>query len=257
MTNPSNNPLPVPTIIFEDEWLIALNKPAGWVVNRAESVREATIQDWLETSFPALYAISQTQLNKTFIDRSGVAHRLDKETSGVLLVAKNSRSLASVMALFKKRLMTKHYTALVHGKVQPSKGFVRLPMARNIYNRSQFSVDPLGKTAHTDYVVVSHYTKPQGQAHNQNYSLLKLAPKTGRTHQIRVHCKYIGHPLVSDALYASKNQLVVDLTWCSRHFLHASNLAFVHPETQQMIRFEAPLPDDLQVALAHLNKTKT
>lgn len=253
MTIQSNN-VPVPTIIFEDEWLIALNKPAGWVVNRAESVREATLQDWLETSFPALYAIAQTQLSKTFIDRSGVAHRLDKETSGVLLVAKNPHALASVMELFKKRLMTKHYTALVHGNVQPSTGFVRLPLARNIYNRSQFSVDPLGKNAHTDYEVVSHYTKPQAEAHNQHYSLLKLAPKTGRTHQIRVHCKYIGHPLVSDALYASKNQLVVDLNWCPRHFLHASNIAFVHPETQQTIRFEAPLPDDLQGALASLEK---
>jgi 23S rRNA pseudouridine1911/1915/1917 synthase len=241
-----------PTIIFEDAWFMAVNKPAGWVVNRAESVRDVTIQDWLETQFAPLYSLPQSLANKTFLDRSGIAHRLDKDTSGVLLVAKNPQSLAKAMDLFKRRKMTKQYTALVHGKVEPKKGFVRLPMARNIYNRAQFSIDPLGKTAHTDYILVAYYLKPDLDQHNSNYSLLSLAPKTGRTHQIRVHCKYIGHPLVADALYTSKNQLPIDLTWCPRHFLHAGKLAFVHPETNQEVSFDAPLPEDLLTSLAKL-----
>lgn len=241
-----------PTIIYEDEWLLVLNKPAGWVVNRAESVHETTIQDWLETQYEFLYNLSLDQHTKTFLDRSGIAHRLDKDTSGVLLAAKNPNTLTKVMDLFKKRRMTKHYVALVHGNVSPSAGFVRLPMARNIYNRHQFTVDPLGKTAHTDYLVMSGYAKPNAATHHNHYSLLQLAPKTGRTHQIRVHSKYIGHPLVSDALYTSKNQLAIDLTWCPRHFLHAATLAFVHPETERHVLFEAPLPDDLHLALKHL-----
>jgi 23S rRNA pseudouridine1911/1915/1917 synthase len=243
-----------PSIIFEDEWFMAVNKPAGWVVNRAESVHDRTIQDWLETTYPSLYNLSPNGSNKTFLDRSGIAHRLDKETSGVLLVAKNPDSLAKAMDLFKRRLMTKQYMALAHGFVEPQKGFVRLPMARNIYNRAQFSIDPLGKSAHTDYHVSAYYTKPDAPEHFAKYSLLSLAPKTGRTHQIRVHCKYIGHPLVADALYTSKNQLPLDLAWCPRHFLHAGSLTFVHPETQVKVTFESPLPNDLVTALATLVK---
>lgn len=243
-----------PTIIFEDEWFMAVNKPAGWVVNRAESVHDATIQDWLETAYAPRYNVSPDQSNKTFLDRSGIAHRLDKDTSGVLLVAKNPHTLAKAMDLFKRRLMKKQYIALVHGFVEPQKGFVRLPMARNIYNRAQFSIDPLGKTAHTDYSVSAYYQKPDLTEHHSKYSLVSLAPKTGRTHQIRVHCKYIGHPLVADALYASKNQLPIDLTWCPRHFLHAGRLTFVHPETNVEVTYESPLPDDLTIALSKLIK---
>ncbi len=252
MLPPSDSRLE-PSIIFEDQWLAALHKPAGWVVNRADSVHEATIQDWLEKRFEASYVVpADSMVSTVFIERSGVAHRLDKDTSGVLLVAKNPSTLAQLMDLFKRRLMTKHYLALVHGKLEPSTGFVRLPMARNPYNRHQFTIDPLGKVAHTEYEVMAFYTKPHAPVHSSFYSLVRLAPKTGRTHQIRVHCKAIGHPLVADALYASKNQLAADLEWCQRHFLHASSLALTHPQTHQPIAFEAPLPEDLVEALAQL-----
>ena len=224
-----------PKIIFEDDQILVLEKPAGMVVNKAETTREEeTVQDWIARNFQ--FPISSLQSY-----RSGIVHRLDKETSGILLVAKTLKAFENLQKQFKERKVKKRYLALVHEKVTPKDGEISAPVGRLPWSREKFGVFPGGRPAKTKYKVKEYYTldaKP--------YTFLELTPETGRTHQIRVHLKYLGYPIVSDSTYAGRKTAREDRKWCPRMFLHASYLGFFHPKTSKWIEFESKLPEDLE-----------
>ncbi len=235
---------------------MVVNKPAGWVVNRADSVEKGTtIQDWVDERFkiqPAYrqdidsrFMIHDPEFN-TFKQRSGIAHRLDKETSGVLVIAQDPDTLINLMGQFKSRSVKKNYWALVHGKVEPERGGWRLPIGRSRFNRTEFRIDPFGKKSETEYLVMKTYF--------DDYSLLELYPKTGRTHQLRVHCRHMKHPIVADDKYASVKQQLADSRWCKRLFLHAHQIEFEHPTLKTRVKVEAELPSELLEALAVVEK---
>jgi 23S rRNA pseudouridine1911/1915/1917 synthase len=218
--------LPSKWIIYEDQDLLAINKPSGITVNRAETTRGKTTVEGL--------------LPPVDLPRRGIVHRIDKDTSGILLVAKNSAALTNLQQQFKDRVVKKTYFALVHGFVEPRSGSVRLPIKRDRYNRKKFSVDITGKPALTEYRTVKNY---------KGYSLLEIFPKTGRTHQIRVHFKHLGHALVSDRIYGGGKTFKRDLLFCPRLFLHSSKIEFHQPVTQQVISLKTDLPDGLEKTL--------
>lgn len=237
-----------PSLIYEDEVLLVLDKPSGWIVNEAETTKnQPVIQSWLHEKFkdkPYPILIS-------YEERSGIVHRLDKETSGILLIAKTKDSFENLQAQFKNREVHKKYTALVHGKVAQTSGVVKASVGRLPWRRDRFGVLPGGRESETNYKVVSVFKAVDA---SDFYTLVEFFPKTGRTHQIRIHAKYIGHPLVSDEFYAGRKTARKDRKWCPRLFLHASAISFIHPEKGQKIEFKSKLPPDLEVALNSLEK---
>ena len=234
-------------ILFQDDDLVIVNKPAGVIVNRANTVREETIQDWIDKNLK-LQNSNLKEEEKDFRLRSGLVHRIDKETSGCLIIAKNPQSFFKLQTAFKERLIKKEYVALVHGKLTPNVGEVNAPVGRLPWNRQHFGVVPGGKEAHTHYSVERYYSDNLGN----NYTLARLAPTTGRTHQIRVHMKYLGFPLVGDYLYAGRKQQDKDRTWCPRVFLHAAKITFPLLQSSEMKTISAPLPLDLNNVLNSL-----
>lgn len=233
-------------VVFEDEYLLVIDKPAGVVVNRADTTGNmTTVQDWVDSRYKTP---DSGQNNKEeFLSRSGIVHRLDKDTSGLLVVAKIPEAFERLKDQFKNRTVEKKYLALVHGWVKPESGAIRAPIARSPFNPKHFGIFPGGREAETDYRVLENR-----KAGNQEYSLLELIPHTGRTHQIRVHLKYINHPIVSDPIYGGRKNLQADLKFCPRLFLHATFLKFEHPVTNIELEFVLPLPSDLQRALDQL-----
>ena len=231
-----------PKVIYEDEVMLVLDKPAGWIVNEAETTRgRETIQKWLsKRSYP---------LAKDRGMRSGIVHRLDKETSGILVIAKTKQAFVNLQEQFKKRLVKKNYTALVHGKVEPGEGSINATVGRLPWNRERFGVIPGGREAETQYRVITNYKL---QITKAEFTLLELMPKTGRTHQIRVHLKYLGHPIVSDEFYAGRKTARADRVWCPRLFLHASGIKFTHPSTKRLISIDSELSEDLTSCLTKL-----
>lgn len=254
------------SIIYEDEFLLVINKPAGWVVNRSSTYAEPTVQDWMESRYPELFKKTRAAAKRSkteseygspeeiFLERGGVAHRLDKDTSGVMVLAKTPDALVHLMRQFKERATSKTYVALVHGKVVPSEGIINLPMDRSEKDKMKFAVQIGGRESETQYKVLEHYPGlPKGMHQKkgksyQGFTLLELVPKTGRTHQIRVHMSAIKHPLVGDAMYAGRKKIVLDQEWCPRHFLHAKSLCFLHPINERVC-FESKLASDLQQSL--------
>jgi len=252
-----------PKIVFEDEEILVLEKPAGMVVNRAESAKGETVQDWVEEKLKTQNSKLKTTAqksklgNKYFWERGGIVHRLDKETSGLLLVAKTPEAFENLQKQFKERRVEKHYLALVHGLVEPKEGEIRAPVGRLPWNRERFGVLAGGRSAKTRYKVLRYLKRsdlPAGQTSPENivFSLLELKPETGRTHQIRVHLKFWGHPIVADEFYAGRKTSRRDREWCPRLFLHASFIVFVHPKTGKKMEFSLPLPSDLKKALDQL-----
>jgi 23S rRNA pseudouridine1911/1915/1917 synthase len=233
-----------PKIIYQDKSLLVLDKPTGWVVNDADTTKNlCTVQGWLKENFQ--YPIANLQLL-----RSGIVHRLDKPTSGVLLVAKTEKSFVNLQVQFKDRKVKKTYIALVHGKVDPpagGEGEIDAPTGRLPWNRRKFGVLPGGREAVTRYKVVAYY-----MLHDTCYTLLKLYPKTGRTHQIRIHLKHLGHPIVGDKTYAGRKTWRHDNAWCERLFLHAAKISFKHPETGEKVSFESGIPKSLKHVLEKL-----
>ncbi|OGE30650.1 hypothetical protein A2631_03790 [Candidatus Daviesbacteria bacterium RIFCSPHIGHO2_01_FULL_44_29] len=248
------NPL---TVIFEDDCLMVLDKSAGVVVEPTETQTRDTLADIL---------IRDYQNN---LDRGGIVHRLDKDTSGILLVAKTQAALENLQAQFKDRVVKKQYIALVHGLIKDD-GVIEGAIGRNPGDREKFIVTPDGKEATTQYLVVKTYELAEEKLHKifeefskiqfnklrtTNYALftlLRCSPLTGRTHQIRVHLKHIGHPIVGDSKYGGRKTTRLDHRWCPRQFLHAASIEFCHPVTGQVMEFVSPLPEDLQQALSYL-----
>lgn len=244
-----------PKIIFEDEALLVIEKPSGLVVNRAETTsRIETLQDWIDTRYkiPASLAGGQDTRYKNseeFRSRSGIVHRLDKDTSGLLIIAKTPEAFENLKNQFKSREVVKKYLALVHDRVQPCFGAIRAPVSRSPFNRMHFGVFPGGREAVTDYKLLKLLKSPKLL---KELSLLELTPHTGRTHQIRVHLKYLGYPIVSDPIYAGRKTAKNDLKICPRLFLHATYLKIKHPLTDKALEFDSPLPADLENCLKNL-----
>lgn len=240
-----------PKIIYEDNDILIIDKPYGLVVNRAETVKKgSTLQDWIERKYstfnPTIGGQSLKDEDKDFNNRSGIVHRLDKDTSGVMIIAKNSTSFFNLQKQFKDRLVTKKYLTLVHGKVEPPVGDIKLPLARNPQDRQKFSVRLGGRESVTYYKRLKVFKSPVGE----DVTLLEVAPKTGRTHQIRVHLSHIGYPIIADPIYLGHKRLISDKSWCYRLFLHAKYLCFLHPQSGQRVEFTTDLPRGLQKIVA-------
>ena len=252
-------------ILFEDNQLMVIDKPAGMTVNRADTVGEGTVQDWAEkrilnteyripnnkkkqTTAHSVFSIQ----NSVFWERSGIVHRLDKETSGCLIIAKTPAAFTELQRQFKQREVKKEYLALVHGQVEPRQGTIRVPLSRSRLDRQKFAVSASGRPAETYYQVVQVFQGLSSRRVLENrFTLIRLFPTTGRTHQIRVHLKYFGHPIVADAKYAGEKRAKQDRIWCPRLFLHAAKIAFTHPLSGKSLSIEAPLPADLNESIRY------
>ncbi len=236
-----------PKIIFQDEALMILSKPAGWITNSATTTNgQPVVQEWLANNF-------QFPIFEFPECRNGIVHRLDKETSGILLIAKTKEAFDALQGQFKSREVQKTYLALVHGEVNPPVGKIELSVGRLPWRRDRFGVLPGGRDSVTEYKAINNF---QLAVSNEKFSLVEMYPRTGRTHQIRIHMKYLGHPLVSDEFYAGRKTARRDRKWCPRLFLHASKIAFINPYTGKKMELEARLPQDLQVALKTLEKVR-
>ena len=241
---PSALPEAIPlNIIHEDEDLIVVNKSAGMVVHLGAGVRQGTLVNALLHRFQQLSQCGN-------VDRPGIVHRLDKQTSGLLVVAKNDNSHLSLAQQFQSRSVRKEYVALVHGKIDQD-GKIVAPIARDRFHRTKMTTRASGgRDALTTFVVKERFS---------NFTLLHLNIKTGRTHQIRVHLSSIRHPVVGDKTYGAPSRLVIpevpNAITLGRNFLHASLLELDHPRTSTRMRFFCPLPEVLEELLDRLRKS--
>ena len=218
---PQNIPL---TIVYEDSDLLVVDKPAGMTVHPAPGHPDGTLVNAVLAHCPDLQGIGGTV-------RPGIVHRLDKDTSGLMVVAKNDRAHRSLSEQLKAREFTKVYIALTHGSVTPSEAIIDAPIGRSPANRQRMAVVDGGREAITRYRVLRHYPA---------HSLVEIRPTTGRTHQIRVHFASLGYPLVGDATYGKADNTL------NRHFLHATTLGFKHPSSGDYREFGAAMPAELE-----------
>jgi 23S rRNA pseudouridine1911/1915/1917 synthase len=214
-------------ILYEDDDLLVVDKPAGLTVHPAPGHPAHTLVNAILAHFPHLADMGDSL-------RPGVVHRLDKDTSGVMLVAKNSAAQADLARQFKSHSVTKAYLALVKGRLEPENGIIEADIGRDPRHRKRMAVVAEGREARTEYRVVKYIG---------GYTLLEIMPETGRTHQIRVHLAAIGFPVVGDKVYGVKSK------YLARQFLHACRLGFKLPSTGQYVEFESELPPDLEKAL--------
>ena len=226
---PENIPL---DIVYEDDDVIVVNKPQGMVVHPAPGHPDHTLVNAL------LYHSPLSTINGTF--RPGIVHRIDKDTSGLLMVAKNDLAHQSLAEQLRNKTNKREYLALVYGQIKEDEGTIDAPLGRNPQDRKKQAVVKGGRHAVTHFKVIKRY---------DNFTLIKCILETGRTHQIRVHMKYIGHPLVGDPLYGPRKVIGKD-----GQFLHAALLGFKHPRTGKELVFEAPLPENFQKMLDKLDK---
>ncbi len=239
----------IPQVIFQDDNFVVINKPAGMIVNNADTSRsEYTVQDWVLEKQGTDNRGQGTE--SEFEKRGGIVHRLDKETSGALIVALNSQSFDFIQKQFKERIVKKEYLALVHGKLV-SEGEINVPIGRLPWNRMRFGVIPQGRESYTKFKTIAHKELREGRSFEE-LSLVEVYPQTGRTHQIRVHMQYAGHPIYADSLYAGRKTFARDRKHLLRHFLHASKISFVSPTTEKKVTFVAPLTSELVDFLGQL-----
>ena len=232
-------------VIFEDRFFIIIDKPSGVTVNRSENALENTVQDWAEKKLrPSADGQNlkfNTEFESDFYKRAGIVHRLDKDTSGLLLIAKDENSFKILQDQFLKRTVKKTYFALIHGKMQTKEMTVKAPVGRLPWARRKFGVIPGGRDAETRIKVVKSYA----DSSDKLYTLVKAFPVTGRTHQIRIHLKQAGFPLVGDPLYSGRKDYREDKIICPRLFLHHSAIEFAHPGTGKISVYTSNLPGEL------------
>ena len=219
-------------IIYEDDDLLVVDKPAGMTVHPAPGHPSHTLVNAILSHFPNLADVSDSL-------RPGVVHRLDKDTSGVMLVAKNKTAQLNLAEQFKAHSVVKTYLVLVKGHLTPENGIIEAPMGRDPRNRKRMAVVTEGREARTEYRVIKYLG---------NYTLLEVMPETGRTHQIRVHLSAIGYPVIGDKVYGVKSSHL------SRQFMHASRLGFKLPSTGAYVEFSSQTPPDLEQALSIIAK---
>ena len=230
------DPSVVVDVVHEDPHLLVIDKPAGLVVHPGAGQRTGTLVQGLLARYPELAGVGGDP------ERPGVVHRLDKGTSGLLLVARTDEAHAALVAALAERKVHRRYRALVWGHVEAPRGLIDAPIGRSTRERTRMAIDERGREARTRYEVVARYSAPV------DLTELECTLETGRTHQIRVHLRSIGHPVVGDARYGGERQSVP----LDRPFLHAERLGLDHPVTGEPLSFESPLPDDLHLARAHL-----
>ena len=264
---PENIPL---NILYEDHDIIVINKPAGMIVHPARGNTSGTIANALAFHLASAQAQEngedeedndQTEADDSKLPfalgefRPGIVHRLDRNTTGVMILAKNNIAQWKIAKQFHDRQVEKSYLAIAHGIPDLTRDRINAPLGINLKFRYKYAIRPeTGKEAITFYEVLETF---------RGFSLLKLTPKTGRTHQIRVHLAHIKHPVVADDMYGGKPVYPWQLKNAdpapedpviARCALHASTIAFTHPTTKKIVRFEAPLPDDMQNLLDLLRK---
>lgn len=227
------------SVLKESKDYLVINKPWGVVTNRAESVSGETVQDWAMKKLNLA-----TSKGDLFHRRSGIAHRLDKETSGCLIIAKTPEFLEKILSQFQNREVTKEYLAVVHGRLEPREGRVKLPLSRARFDKERFAIHYAGKPAETAWQVEKY-----GFVNNQPVTVVHLFPKTGRTHQIRVHLSHLGYPLFADEKYLTKDRREGDRLIMEHHFLHAQKITFRDNEGD-LVTVEAPLPEDAKNLLS-------
>jgi 23S rRNA pseudouridine1911/1915/1917 synthase len=237
-------PLPAPStlkpeaiplkILYEDNDLMVVDKPAGLTVHPSPGHYTHTLVNAILAHVP--------KLETGDTNRPGIVHRLDKDTSGLIIIAKNGLAHMKLADQFKSRSVTKVYQALVQGHLTPEEGIIEANIGRDPHDRKRMAVTVRGRQARTEYTVIKYL---------DNYTLLEVRPKTGRTHQIRVHLAAIGFPIVGDATYGAKSE------YLSRQFLHAFKLKFKLPSTGEYREFESELPADLSQALTAIGENAT
>ncbi|MGQ0635033.1 MAG: RluA family pseudouridine synthase [Planctomycetaceae bacterium] len=241
-------------VVYEDEWLIVINKPAGMITHPGKGNYRGTLAGALQFHFDRLSDVAGKL-------RPGIVHRLDRDTSGLLVVAKDNQVHHRLSAQFERREVTKEYRAIVWGIVERDSDYIETWLRVNPREREKMMVcEPGGNARHavTFYEVLERF---------YDFSYLKLLPQTGRTHQLRVHARHIGHPIVADRLYGARPALTrsylginsnspADDILISRQALHALRLCFRHPATGAPLEFEASLPPDMQNTLAALRETR-
>lgn len=218
--SPENIPIDV---VYQDEDVAVINKPQGMIVHAGNGTKGSTLVNALLYHLDSLSGING-------VIRPGIVHRIDKNTSGLLVVAKNDNAHLKLAAQLQDKTCRRIYLALLDGNVKEDKGTIRTFIGRDNKDRTKMAVTSSGREAITDYKVIKRY---------QNYTLCEFSLRTGRTHQIRVHAKYIGHPVVGDPEYGHKNGKFK----LNGQLLHAKELTFVHPRTGEKMTFTAPLPD--------------
>lgn len=238
---PENIPL---DIVYEDAFLAVIDKPAGMVVHPGAGVSGGTLANAIAYHFNLEHSAASSQQSAS---RVGIVHRLDKDTSGLIVVAKNQEAHDALSEQFRNREVFKSYLALAHGEVEETSGTIDAPVAREKHNRTKMSVRAHGRNALSLWKVRQRFEK---------FTLLAVEIKTGRTHQIRVHLAYINHPVVGDETYnAGRDKTVKDLNVrraiqdLNRFFLHAEKLSFTHPQTMEKMNFTAPLAPELSAFL--------
>ena len=217
-------------VIYEDKDLIVVDKPAGLLVHPAASQQTGTLVNAILARCPDLGEINGSI-------RPGIVHRLDKDTSGLMMVAKNDAAQRSLSRQIKQRSIKKGYLALVLGRLTPERGAIDAPVGRHPHDRKKMAVVSGGREARTEYRVLKYL---------DGYTLVEAMPETGRTHQIRVHFAAIGHPIFGDHIYGKRSATL------GRQFLHAHRLGFRLPSSGELVEFKSELPQDLQEVLSHL-----
>lgn len=244
-TTTSFTPEAIPIeIVHEDETFVVVNKPAGLVVHPAAGIHSGTLANALAYHFQQLPNASSV--------RPGIVHRLDRDTSGLLVVAKTEAALENLSDQFRARTVYKSYAALVHGRVNSDSGRIDQPLARDPSNRTRMAVVRGGRSALSVYRVKQRFNR---------FTLVDVDLKTGRTHQIRVHLAWLKHPVVGDETYGGGRDNTIQnprikahIRSLDRQFLHAERLAFEHPQTGERVLFESPLPEKLSNFLTRIEE---
>lgn len=209
-------------IVYEDQDVMIINKPKGMVVHPGAGNYENTMVNGLLYEMDTLPEING-------VLRPGIVHRIDKDTTGLVMVAKTEKAMQSLSEQLKNHTCNRRYIALVYGEISENKGRINAPIARSKDDRKKMAVDKDGKEAITNFTVLKRY---------KGYTLVECKLETGRTHQIRVHFEYIGHPLVGDQTYG-RRKVIGDMG----QFLHAKTIGFIHPQTNEYMEFEAEIPE--------------
>jgi 23S rRNA pseudouridine1911/1915/1917 synthase len=239
----SSGPETLPlTILYEDTDLLVIDKPAGWVVQPSTTGSTGTLVD-------ALLHQREDLSGREGLKGPGIVHRLDKDTSGVLVVAKTESALAKLNRQFRERTVEKVYLAVVHGKFPEQAGTIKATIGKHRTDRKKMAArTPQGKSSVTHWKVLETLS---------GYSLLEIRPRTGRTHQIRIHLATTGHPIAGDLLYGRENRAGEPLRNLNRQALHAYRLTLTHPKTGEKMTFTSPVPQDMERALAYLRGTRS
>ncbi len=221
-------------VVFEDADVVVIDKPSGLVVHPGTGADTGTLVNGLLARYPEISAVGQA-------GRPGVVHRLDRGTSGLMVVARSQRAYIALVEMLAKHEINRTYTALIHGELKSSRGVIDSPIGRSLTNATHMAISPAGKVAVTRYEVKRHYAVPVVA------TLVEVNLETGRTHQIRVHMKAIGHPLIGDDLYSRRRVAGIE-----RIFLHSSEIRFAHPVTGEEISAFSELPRELSEFLEKL-----